>query len=388
MTRASLPRIAIAGAGIIGLGCALELARRGAPVTLYDPNTPGRGASWAAAGMIAPAFEAAAENGVHPRLFDLCLQGARLWTDFAARLERDAGVPLGYSPGPSLAIATNAEAAGHLAAIAARLELSGIPGDRLTPAEACAREPALSPHIASALSLPTDGHVNNRAVVTALLKLCMAHPDIAIEQRPAPIRASVMGVSVDDHDLLLVTAGWQSAVLKVEEHGREFSLVNWDAGLDGIDCYGGQMLSVTRGPDGPVTTLRAGHVYMVPRGDELVIGATMEPGRTDDMPDDAAIADLKAKAAGIVPCVADAEITSTWAGVRPGTPDHAPFLGRTRQPNMFIAAGHYRNGILLAPITAQIMAGMILDGETSPLAAAFALDRPLPALASGGEPAK
>ena len=74
----SAPRIAIAGAGIIGLSCALELARRGATITLYDPNTPGRGASWAAAGMIAPAFEAASEPGVHPKLFDLCLESLSL----------------------------------------------------------------------------------------------------------------------------------------------------------------------------------------------------------------------------------------------------------------------------------------------------------------------
>ena len=175
--------------------------------------------------------------------------------------------------------------------------------------------------------------------------------------------------------MLLVSAGWKSAALKVEELGESFSLVNWDTGLDEIDSYGGQMLSVMRGPDGPATTLRAGHIYMVPRGDELIIGATMEPGRTEGMPDDTAIADLKSKAAAIVPSIAVAEITSSWAGVRPGTPDHAPFLGRTRQPNMFVAAGHYRNGILLAPITARIMADMILDGKTDPLAAAFALDR-------------
>ena len=157
--------------------------------------------------------------------------------------------------------------------------------------------------------------------------------------------------------------------------------MNWDTSLDDIDTYGGQMLSVERRADHPATTLRAGPIYMVPRGNELVIGATMEPGRTTGMPNTDDIAGLLSDAAQIVPSLADACITSTWSGVRPGTPDFAPFLGRTRQPNMFVAAGHYRNGILLTPITAQIIADQMLGTEPGDLASAFAPSRALPAQA-------
>lgn len=375
----STPRIAIAGAGIIGLACALELAGRGAPVTLYDPNPPGRGASWAAAGMIAPAFEAACEPGVHPRLFDLCLESAALWPDFAARLEAESGVAVGYSPGPSLAVAADDATAAHLGAILNVLGAAGLPGEALGIGAARRMEPALAPGLLSAVRLDTDGHVNNRAVVTALLALCGRHPGITLRASPAPLRSRGSGLAVEGHDLLLVTAGWQSAALKVKEHGEEFSLVNWDTALDGIDSYGGQMLSVERQPGHPAMTLRAGVIYMVPRGDLLVIGATMEPGRTEGMPDTDDIGTLLADASRIVPSLAGARITSTWAGVRPGTPDFAPFLGRTRQPNMFVAAGHYRNGILLAPVTARILADQMLGSDAGELAAAFRPDRLLPA---------
>lgn len=371
MTRSTLPRIAIAGAGIIGLSAALELARRGAPVTLFDPNTPGRGASWAAAGMIAPAYEAASEPGVHPKLFDLCLESATLWPAFAERLERESNTPLGYASGPSLAVAADTETASHLTGIIKSLRAAGLPGDTLSMAEARQIEPSLSPDLIAALRLETDGYINNRAVVTALLTLCERHPNITLQRATPPLRSSGSALSIDDHDLLLVTAGWQSAIVKVEEHGSLFSLVNWDTSLDQIDCYGGQMLAVARRAHHPATTLRAGVIYMVPRGDLLVIGATMEPGRTTGMPNTDDIAGLLSDAARIVPSLAGAKIASTWSGVRPGTPDFAPLLGRTRQPNMFIAAGHYRNGILLAPLTAKLMADQILDGHTSPLAEAF-----------------
>ena len=377
----SHPRIAIAGAGIIGLSCALELARRGASVTLYDPNPPGRGASWAAAGMIAPAFEAASEEGVHPRLFDLCLESAGLWSDFAEQLERESGQSVGYAPGPSLAVAADEATAKHLDGILETLQARALPGDRLDIAAARAIEPALSPDLCGALRLQTDGHVNNRAVVSALICVCERHPAITLENAAALLHSTGSTLAIDGHDLLLVTAGWQSAALKVSEHGKQFSLVNWETTLDEIDTFGGQMLSVERRADHPDTTLRAGPIYMVPRGRELVIGATMEPGRTTGMPNTDDIAALLSRAATIVPSLADARIASTWSGVRPGTPDLAPFLGRTRQPNMFVAAGHYRNGILLTPITARIIADLMLGETANPLADAFAPSRKLPAQA-------
>jgi glycine oxidase len=121
--------------------------------------------------------------------------------------------------------------------------------------------------------------------------------------------------------------------------------------------------------------VRAGHVYLVPRGGRVVIGATVEPDRVIDEPDDGAIEALRLEAVQLCPGLADAPVLERWAGVRPGTPDHAPFIGATRTPGLFVAAGHFRNGILLAPVTARIIADQILGKEAGELAAAFSVRR-------------
>ena len=154
-----------------------------------------------------------------------------------------------------------------------------------------------------------------------------------------------------------------------------FSLVNWAPALDQIDCYGGQMLSVAHGYGSPETTLRCGSIYIAPKADRVIIGATMEPGIATDAPAPEAIAALHARAARLCPVLAELPVIETWAGIRPGTPDHAPMIGETSTPGLFVAAGHYRNGILLAPITARIIADMMLGKSLSALHASFTPDR-------------
>ena len=171
--------------------------------------------------------------------------------------------------------------------------------------------------------------------------------------------------------MILASAGWNTAGIKVRQHGEDFSLVNWDTALDEIDCYGGQMLSVAREPGLPSMTLRCGSIYIAPKPDRVIIGATMEPGVVTDHADADTIAQLRAEAARLCPAIAGATEVETWAGVRPGTLDHAPLLGSTRADGLYVASGHYRNGILLAPVTARIMADMMLDGTSGALASTF-----------------
>ena len=132
------------------------------------------------------------------------------------------------------------------------------------------------------------------------------------------------------------------------------------------------MLSVAPVEGAPQMTVRAGHLYIVPKADRIIIGATSEPGRVLSQSEPDRIDDLLAHAIRICPVLETAPVLESWAGVRPGRKNHAPLLGRTRLDGVFVASGHFRNGILLAPITAQIMADLILDGEVSPLASAFA----------------
>lgn len=373
-------RIAIIGAGIIGMSIAFELAlRRGAGVTLYDTRPPGRGASWAAAGMIAPAFEAAAESGIHPRLFDLCLESAGLWPAFAADLERLSGRAAGYEPAPALAVAGDAAEAGHLAGIARVLASRGVAHEVLGGAELRRREPALFAGARYGLELPSDTRIDNRRTVTALAAALAASDRVEIVTGPAPLRASGGRVVLDGHDVIVVAAGWETAVIRVDDGTGGYSLANWDAALDDIDCYGGQMLSVAAGPGAPRRVVRSGPVYLVPRGHQVVIGATMEPHRAVAAPEEAAIEALRAEAVRLCPGLADAPVTERWAGIRPGTPDHAPFIGETAAKGVFVAAGHYRNGILLAPVTARIIADQILGHDAGALAATFSPRRSLAA---------
>lgn len=375
-TSSAQPRVAIIGGGIIGLSIAFELAfRRGVRVTLFDTRECGRGASWAAAGMIAPAFEAAAEAGVHPRLFDLCLESAQLWPDFSADIERVSGLPSGFEPAPALTVATDAREAVHLQEIGRVLAARGVAYKALGAEDVCRLEPALSREVLSGLELETDTRVDNRRTVTALLTALTANPRVTFVNAPAPLKSQGGRVVLEGHDAIVAAAGWETAVVKVEEQGGLYSLVNWDTALDDIDCHAGQMLSVAAGAGAPQRVVRAGHVYLVPRGGQVVIGATMEPDRVIDEPEAEVIEALRAEGVKLCPALADAPVTERWAGVRPGTPDHAPFIGETVTPGLYVAAGHYRNGILLAPVTARMIADQILGQETGPLAAAFTTRR-------------
>ncbi|MBK8200520.1 MAG: FAD-dependent oxidoreductase [Acidobacteria bacterium] len=368
--------VAVLGGGIIGLSIAYELAvRRGRRVTVFDTRPPGRGASWAAAGMIAPAFEAAAEPGVHPRLFDLCMESAALWPGFAAELEARAGRPVGFDPQASLAAALDEAQLARLVAISRVLAARGVLHTLLEPGELVRREPALARGLAGGMELPTDLRVHNRAVVSALIDVLGAHPRVRFVEGAAPLVSEGGRVRLAGHGAIVAAAGWSTASIKVEERGQMYSLVNWDVGLDDIDCHAGQMLAVRAGPGAPARVVRAGHVYLVPRGDEVVIGATVEPGRILDAPEPEAIEALRQEGIRLCPGLAGAPVVESWAGIRPGTPDHAPFLGETVTPGLFVAGGHYRNGILLAPVTARILADAIEGKDIGELAASFSTSR-------------
>lgn len=373
MSRAptSVQSVAVIGAGIIGLSCALELAERGTRVSIFEPNWPPRGASWAAAGMLAPAFEAAAAPGTHPRLFDLCQASAEAWSEWAQRLEARAGRSAGYVPGPSLAIARTTEQAALLKAVQSKLA-----GQASAP-QSCAHrlhtlEPAVRTDLIDAALLPSDGQADNRCTLDALVASVLADPNITIHESAPDLRLSAGSLDHAGHDATLIAAGWQSAQVLVERNGQKVAVSSLDPVFDEVEAYGGQMLAVAPVEGGPRMTVRCGHLYIVPKADRIIIGATTERGRTLPQPDDATIADLHRQAAELCPSLADAPVLEAWAGIRPGTRDHAPILGETRCPGLFVATGHYRNGILLAPLTAQIMADLMLTGEASELATAFA----------------
>nr|WP_070959023.1 FAD-dependent oxidoreductase [Hyphomonas sp. Mor2] len=372
MSRAqsSIQSIAVIGAGIIGLSCALELADRGIQVSLFEKQWPPRGASWAAAGMLAPAFEAAATPGVHPDLFELCDTSASMWPDWAARLEVRSGRSSGFVAGPSLAIATTSEQAAELNAVRAQLvDHPQAPEDCLHRLDRI--EPSIAAEVKAAILLPSDGQADNRATLQALIASAQSHPNISLLTQEATLRMTPNGLDHAGHDATLITSGWQSAKVSFERVGQSVIATALDPLFDRITAFGGQMLSVAPVENGPRRTVRCGHIYIVPKSDRVIIGATTEPGRELTQTEPDAIAALLRRAVEICPALANASVLESWAGIRPGTKDHAPILGETTIENLFVATGHYRNGILLAPLTAKIMGDLIANEESSDLARAF-----------------
>lgn len=366
--------VAIIGAGIIGMSCALALADCEVSVTLYETNWPPRGASWAAAGMLAPAFEAIGVENGHPRLFELCDAGMRLWPEWASRIERLSGEPSGYNPGPSLAIARTAEEVARLERVSAALAGYDF-APTLHKENIADLEPTVAQKALAALLLPSDGQADNRLTLTALIACVEAHANIQIVTGAAPLCRNGAGLDHAGHDATLLTAGWQTGSVRVQDGAGDVDIRALDPALTGIEPIGGQMLAVEAIADGPSMTLRAGHIYIVPKADRIVIGATSEPGRVLAQSEPEQIANLRAQAIEICPVLEHANVLDSWAGVRPGLKNHAPLLGETQIPGLFVASGHYRNGILLAPITAQIITDLIVHGEMSDLAAAFCPDR-------------
>jgi glycine oxidase len=331
-------RIAVVGGGIIGLACAWRLARGGAQVTLYDGAPEAREASWAAAGMLAPHHEA---NTADP-LWRLGTASLAAWPAFAAALGGATALDLKLNGG--LLPQVTVEDVGELAAKVAFCQANGVPCTELSAADLAGDEPRLA-GCTRALRLPA-GQVNPRLVTTALRTACAA---LGVELRYGTAVTSLAGLG---DQIVLASGAWTPALAR----------------LAGIDLTGepvkGQLLRFAA-PDGLLTSfVHSHHAYLVPRaGAGLVVGSTMVWSGFDKREDDTAIAHLAANARRLLPALADAPIVETWTGLRPRLPSGLPVLQRVR-PDLVIATGHFRNGILLTPITAAAIAEICL-GEPS-----------------------
>jgi glycine oxidase len=360
-----MERIGVIGGGVIGLATAWRLAQHGYQVTVHDP-APGRGASHVAAGMLAPVGEACFGE---EELTALLVASARRWPAFAARLRAVSGLDVGYRDEGSLLVARTDD---DLAEVTRLLELQaalGLPAVSLRASALREREPLLAPRIRGGAHAPEDHQVDPRRVVTALLRAAEA-AGVRIDRR------SVTDLSNVDGDLVVVAAGCGAAEL---------------TGLP-VRPVKGQLLRLRRVGDGAdPTALRhvirgyvdGRQVYLVPRRDgEIVVGATSEE-RRDSTLTAGAVLDLLRAAVDLVPELSEYELAEAQVGFRPGTPDNAPIIGELR-PGVFVAAGHYRHGIVLAPVTADAIAGLITGGPDGELVRSFgpgrfgAADRPVP----------
>ena len=371
--------VVVVGGGVIGLAIAWRAAGAGMAVTVVD-ETPGQGASWAAAGMLAPVTE------VHygeRALLDLNLAAADRWPAFAAEVEEASGHPVGYRPAGTLAVARDADDNAALEDLYQFQLRCGLKVERLRSRECRQLEPGLAPGIRGGVLAPGDHQVDNRALVEALLLAGRRSGVRVLEGRVAELATDgdrVTGVVLGDGERL--PAG--TVVLAAG---------CWSGGLGGVAAEAlppvrpvkGQLLHL-RGPaDEPLCSrnVRGLEVYVVPRADgRVVVGATVEERGFDTRVTAGAVHDLLRAAMELLPDVAELELLETVAGLRPGSPDNAPLLGPAGPEGLVVATGHYRNGILLTPATADAIAELLATGRVPELIAPFG-----PARFTGGVPA-
>jgi glycine oxidase len=334
--------VAIVGGGIIGLAIAWRCVQRGRRVIIHDGGSTS-GAWYAAAGMLAPAGEAAFGQEA---LTALLVESAGRWPAFAAELTRASGHDLGYDTTGALTVAVTGDDLAQTRRLCAYRRSLGLAVTPLTPSALRDREPALSPRLRGGAYAPGDHQVDPRRVVAALRAIL-----------PAPA-GPVADLRELDAATVVVAAGIGTAAV---------------TGLP-VRAVKGQVLRL-RGALGVLRHVVSGyadgrHVYLVPRADgEVVVGATQEE-RADDTVTAGAVLELLRTAVELVPELGEFELVETVVRHRPATPDNAPLLGRLAG-GMVVAAGHHRNGVLLTPVTADLIADLVTGGTAGQIPAAF-----------------
>jgi glycine oxidase len=352
------PDAVVIGAGVVGCAVAWRAAGAGLRVLVVDRATPGAEASRAAAGMLSPLAEA---SGPGPML-DLLLHARAGFPDVVARLREATGVDAAYADAGTLVVALTEEDERELAARRAWQVAAGLPVERLEAAEARAMEPALSTEVRMALRYPGDHQVDNRSLSAALWA---AAARAGAEFR---IGAEVAGVVVEGGRAAGVTcAGGE----RIDAAAVVVAGGCWSGRLAGlpralpVEPVHGQLLSLEAVPPIFRHVVDSPRCYLVPRADgRVIVGATVERTGFRKAVTPAGVMRLLRGALEVAPVLADAPLLATWSGLRPGTPDGLPILGADPDvPNLLYATGHYRNGILLAPLTGELIADLLLGRE-------------------------
>jgi glycine oxidase len=360
---------------VIGLSCAWRAARRGARVAVLERAVPPAGATRVAAGMLAPVGELSFGE---PELLEMTLASSRLYPDFVAELEAGSGEATGYAHQGALHIALDRDEAAQLRRVHELQRSLELEAEWLSPRECRRLEPGLAPSINGGVFAPGEASVDPRALATALVA--------ALAAEGAEVRTGcevvggvfegerLAGVRVRDRigseelrgraeqelraDAVVLAAGaWSGAAEWLPEHARP-----------PVRPVKGEVLElrVRDGVPPCERIVRSERVYLVPRPDgRLIVGATVEERGFDATVTAGGVHELLREAYRLLPDVAEMELVDSIAGLRPGTPDNLPLVGPGAIDGLLLATGHYRNGILLAPLTAEGVAAL-LAGEPVP----------------------
>jgi glycine oxidase len=364
------PDIIVIGAGIIGCAVGYELARRGAAVQIVDDRQPGMGATQASAGMLAPFTEAKDRNTT---FLDIAVRSLDLYDEFVARVSQTARMPVGYKRTGTIDVASTDERLAHLHEIASRLKSRGVGLSMLDANEARREEPQLGRSIAGALLIGAHGYVKAAELTRALITAARCHGANFIEG------TRVQGLSERNGDLVVDTGrGSSTAGAVVVTAG------SWSGQIDlggaarvPVRPVRGQLLHLAWQGE-PLRRVTWGdHCYLVPWEDgTMLVGATMEEVGFTEQTTVEGISGLMTAACDLVPAAKGAALASARVGLRPGTPDALPIIGWSRAlPNVMYATGHFRNGVLLCPLTAQLVARAMIDDVEDPALAAIGPQR-------------
>jgi glycine oxidase len=366
-------RVAIVGGGVIGLATGWRLAAAGAAVEIYERGRAGRGASWAAAGMLAAAAEAEPSE---ERLLPLTLESQRRWPGFASELEAASGMRVGYRGEGTLVVALTRDDAERLRFSYEFQRGLGLDLAWLGPSEVLEREPFLNPRLAAGCFSPSDHQVDNRRVVAALVEAFRRAGGKLFEEAPVERVAIeggraggvVVGGTLRPADRVVLAAGaWSGTDGLVPAETRP-----------PVRPIKGQMMAVRMDPAAPLLrhVVWTPRVYLVPRDDgRLIVGGTVEERGFDETITAGGLFSLLEGAWRALPAVEELAVDETWVGFRPGSPDDAPILGATPVEGLVVATGHHRNGILLTPVTADAIVQCVLTDRVLDSIRPFGIER-------------
>ena len=371
-----MTNVVVVGGGVIGLSAAWRAAQRGLTVTVADPS-PGRGASHAAAGMLTPVSEAAyAEK----ELLAFGRASLERYPDFVSELAAVTGEQAGFRQTGTLQVGYDADDLAVIDEVRVLQESLGLPVRQLTARECRKLEPMLDPSVRGGLLVENDGSVDPRLLTRALLTAVRRAGARLIEAPAEEILTEAgtgraTGVRLADGtripaDWVVVAAGWKSAGLAGLAPGCTPPVRPVKGQILRLRASDGLLGRTVRG------VVKGSSVYLVPReSGELVVGATQEEIGADTRVTAGGLWELLRDARALVPGITELEFAEAVARLRPGSPDNAPVLGPSGQPGVVLATGHFRNGVLLAPVTADVIADYLASGRLREVAAHLTIAR-------------
>jgi glycine oxidase len=348
--------VAVIGAGVIGGSIAHELATRGASVTLLDSRGAGLGATQAAAGMLVPYIE-----GFGRPILAMVARSLGMYDGFIERVARDSGIGVGYQRTGSLQVAMADEPIDEFTATASCMNAAGIRCTLLDGKQARDLDPQLSPDVRSGLLIPDHGFVVATELAGALLAAAI--------KRGARVRAPehVRRISRDDEGVEVQLEGGRINARHVVLAAGSWSGQIEISGVPALPVrpVRGQLLQLASGGPSLRRITWGSRCYLVPAAPgSVLVGATMEDAGFDERATVAGVHDLLDAASDLVPSLRQATFEGVRVGLRPAAPDGLPIIGRSRHvPGLVYATGHFRNGVLLAPLTAWVVADLVLENR-------------------------